>query len=257
MKPRPVIVRNQQGFSLMELLVVIAITTVLLSLLLPSLNRAKETGRSAVCRNNLHQLMVASDMYTLDNDDHLAWPGSADRVGHNYQPDWVFGGMYTVTATDPKVWSLPGFAIHAEAGSLFSYVSGNSRMEFNLRNTNTYTVYRCPSSGNLGRARRVTYGMNVRFDPIEETTIRGAGLAKTEIVKPTQKVLFVDASASTAYSGAYYPWGSQYQSQMQPHSERVNIGYVDNHIDVVKYQKLLEWQSSAVKLSSFFDPYAP
>jgi len=237
----------------MELLVVCAITTVLLSLLLPSLNRAKETGRSAVCRNNIHQLMVASDMYSMENDDLMPWPGSVDR---NLSPDWVFGGQIATIPADPKEWARPGFATHAESGSLFAYATYQPRVAHNDRNTNTYSLYRCPSSGIMGKARRVTYGMNARFDPFEESSIKGAGLQKSEIVKPTQKAYFVDAAPETAHCGAFYPWGTLNQSQMQPHSERVNIGYVDNHIEVIKYQKLVDLQQSQTKMSSYFDPYA-
>ena len=42
-----------KGFTLIDLLVVIAIIGMLTALLLPSLSRAKDQGRNAVCKNNL------------------------------------------------------------------------------------------------------------------------------------------------------------------------------------------------------------
>jgi len=57
------------GFTLVELLVVVAIISLLISILLPALNRAKEEARMVVCRTNLKSLGTAYAMYTADNND--------------------------------------------------------------------------------------------------------------------------------------------------------------------------------------------
>lgn len=55
-------------FTLIELLVVIAIISILASLLLPMLGKARDSARKAVCRGNLSQIGMATFMYLDDND---------------------------------------------------------------------------------------------------------------------------------------------------------------------------------------------
>src|SRR5688572_20680135 len=60
--------RKTAGFTLIELLVVIAIIAILAGLLLPSLAKAKEKGRSTSCINSLHQLAIAQQLYLSDHN---------------------------------------------------------------------------------------------------------------------------------------------------------------------------------------------
>ncbi|EEF61022.1 prepilin-type N-terminal cleavage/methylation domain-containing protein [Pedosphaera parvula] len=59
------------AFTLVELLVVLAIIAILASLLFPAIARTKESGRSAGCLSNLHQLGIALQLYVQDNENHL------------------------------------------------------------------------------------------------------------------------------------------------------------------------------------------
>gem|GEM_PF-825486 len=63
--------KRNAAFTLIELLVVVAIITLLLAILLPSLERAREKSRLVVCKNNLRSIWTGVLTYSLENADRL------------------------------------------------------------------------------------------------------------------------------------------------------------------------------------------
>lgn len=64
-------VRKHAGFTLIELLVVVSIIALLVSLLLPSLQKARAQAKAAMCLANLRQWGMVFQMYTSSNNDRF------------------------------------------------------------------------------------------------------------------------------------------------------------------------------------------
>jgi len=72
---------RRHGFTLIELLVVIAIISLLASMILPTLGRAKAKAQRIVCVNNQHQISLGFTMWADDNDSHYPWEISVLQGG--------------------------------------------------------------------------------------------------------------------------------------------------------------------------------
>lgn len=65
------------GFTLVELLVVIGIIALLISILLPALNKARSAANNVACQSNLRQMAMMYQMYLMDNKNWLIPSGGS------------------------------------------------------------------------------------------------------------------------------------------------------------------------------------
>lgn len=98
----------KKGFTLIELLVVVAIIGVLASMLMPSLAKARDKGKMAVCKNNLKQIGYGAVMYSEENNDRFAensgnWLSTVSNTSGNA----VMMGKYAELMDAPQVLFCP------------------------------------------------------------------------------------------------------------------------------------------------------
>src|SRR3569833_2960415 len=87
---------NKKAFTLVELLVVIGIIALLISILLPSLNKARVAAKRVECASLIRQGLTAARMYAGDNKDFLP-PFRNNDFGGNLNS--VFNYAYTLDDT--------------------------------------------------------------------------------------------------------------------------------------------------------------
>jgi prepilin-type N-terminal cleavage/methylation domain-containing protein/prepilin-type processing-associated H-X9-DG protein len=177
----------RKGFTLVELLVVIGIIALLVAILLPALNKAREQGNWAACMSNLKQIGNAMLLYSNENKGFMLRPASN---GNGQMPDDLL--IWRQTPTPP---------LKSIDDSLIATL-------LNLKGDRLQQLFRCPSDQALDRAPeagfsqayRYSYTMSDYWDktPDAPTPSTPNGWLKvhrpklTQVVNSSQKVCIVE-----------------------------------------------------------------
>ncbi len=238
---------GRRGFTLIELLVTISIIATLMSMLLPSLNRAREQGQRVVCQSNMRQLTMAWYMYACDNSDKLC---SADTLWNDKDVDnynWVADGE-VIAGND-----IGGTEQAIRDGVLWRSYAGRST-----------ALFKCKTDGStLLRSYAISRTMNGKVCNCGDDNInpfRTLG----HISRPAEKMVVIDASSEGQWiEGSFSPVfdieavSPVWYVRVNPdpvisrnitarHGEGCNLSFADMHCEYWKYSdrrtvKVADW----------------
>jgi prepilin-type N-terminal cleavage/methylation domain-containing protein len=213
---------RKKGFTLIELLVVISIIALLLSVIVPSLAKAKEAAKNMICLNNQKQLGLYFQMYADQNDNTMI-----ELVNWNAKPDWQ-----TAQTTVPIRWS--------------------DRLFYELGWVDSSEVFYCPQSKVPDSADKkwgahyegpdnATYTYGVRPKSFNHTKVEKLKL--TEIKSPSGYMLMSDVShpyifTTPEVAGSQYFMFDAWHSFYMLHKQGANILCADMSVDTHKLDDL-------------------
>ncbi len=206
--------RKLRAFTLIELLVVIAIIALLISILLPSLSRARELSKRLVCASNIKGCGTSAKIYANDNYEKWMVPAFKRSAINNE------GINYTVNPNGIGGEGPVGYERDEESESESAFGQGGTavlsvtRAFWMMVRTGDITVkqFICPSSGDEDDGtedidyyydfleyRHISYGYQVPFGP-RDTRPR-EGMDNRQVVAADKGPWYLDEPADWTYNG--------------------------------------------------------
>ncbi|MBN2591069.1 MAG: prepilin-type N-terminal cleavage/methylation domain-containing protein [Sedimentisphaerales bacterium] len=225
---------TKKGFTLIELLVVIAIIAVLMAILFPALNRAKEQGKRTMCLGNLKSLTLAWIMFADDNEQRLVSGnagGPGGWVGKGYSDDYATGVQL------PEEDQRKAMRI----GTLWNY-------------TKEEGVYKCPTGM---RGSLITYSV---MDAMNGLTRQGSPMVTNmmNIKRPANRLVFIDEGWLTPDSYAvHYTREVWWDSPAVRHGNGTTFSFADGSSNYYKWRGSDTVEIGKANLQSHQNDVAP
>jgi prepilin-type N-terminal cleavage/methylation domain-containing protein/prepilin-type processing-associated H-X9-DG protein len=222
--------RSMRGFTLIELLVVIAVIALLLAILIPALQKARDLAKTAVCVAGCKSLSIAWTVYASDNDSKIVSSMTGYSLFANELSKsplacpnpWVDWAGYPSESPDNTERQIQAI----RQGVLYPYVQ-------------TPKAYRCPTSK---RIELRCYSIPDLFGNLRAEGSNFLGgqkiLTKTVgITRPSERIIFLDEGYVT-YGGftIWYDRAEWWDIPPTRHNNGITLGYADGHSDFLKWR---------------------